>query len=341
MKILAIETSCDETACAVVENGRKIIANTVFSSKEMQAKYGGVYPEMAAREQVRAMIPVLEQTLEKYEKPLTTIKALAVTVGPGLVGSLLVGVETAKTMAWVLNKPVVPVDHVKAHIYANWLEKNKQPEFPAICLVVSGGHTELLLMKNHGKFQLLGQTLDDAAGEAFDKTARLLGLSYPGGPAIERTAVNGNPKAFNFPRGMIGSGNYNFSFSGLKTAVLREVNKLKSNPNFSGLPVGDLAASIQEAIVDVLVKKTLKAIKEYQPKSVLLAGGVAANMHLCRKLRKQIKSSQFKIDLYIPPTFLCTDNAACVASFAYFNYQPLSWKKITVNPSFLSLNMIE
>lgn len=325
MKVLGIETSCDETACAIVENGSKILANVVSSSKELQSKYGGIFPEVAAREQVKVMLPVLRETLEKYRKPIETIDAVAVTLGPGLIGSLLVGVETAKTLAFVLNKPLIPVNHVKAHLYANWLEREKQPELPALCLIVSGGHTELLLMKNHGNFQILGQTLDDAAGEAFDKTARLLGLPYPGGPSIQKEALKGNLHVFAFPRGMIGSKDYNFSFSGLKTAVLREYQKIK---NLTPKTRADLAVSIQEAIIDVLVRKTINAVLQYQPKSILLAGGVVANSRLREKFAFEMKKRKLAIPFFIPPPMLCTDNATYIASSAYFNYKPVHWSKI-------------
>lgn len=319
MKILAIETSCDETAVAIVENGNVILANVVATSKEMQAQYGGIYPEMAAREQVKVMVPVLTQALRVKRKG-ERIDAIAVTVGPGLIGSLLVGVETAKTLAFVLNKPIIPVNHVLAHLYANWLCGEKQPEFPAVCLIVSGGHTELLLMKGHGNFQVLGQTLDDAAGEAFDKTARLIGFPYPGGPAIQKEAEKGNAKAFNFPRGMISSKDFNFSFSGLKTAVLREYKSIKK---LTSQTRADLAASIQEAIVDVLVRKTLKAVEEFKPKSILIAGGVAANSLLRKQFQDKVQTPVF-----IPPPDLCTDNASYIAAYAYFNYKPIHWSKI-------------
>jgi len=360
MIILGIETSCDETSVALVENGTTILSNVVSSSSELQKKYGGVYPEIAAREQAKCMIPVLREALS-VKREAKRIDAIAVTIGPGLIGSLLVGVETAKTLAFVLNKPIVPVNHVLAHLYANWIDKhvtcntkhvtNNLPSFPLIALIVSGGHTDLLLMENHGKFKVLGQTLDDAAGEAFDKTARLLGLPYPGGPEIEKIAKKGNPKAFNFPRGMTGSKDYNFSFSGLKTAVLREVKKLNlfSSPPSSTIHnppariatqsvaggssiIADLAASIQEAIADILVKKTLKAAEEYKPKSILLAGGVAANSRLREKILSKFQISNFKFQIYFPPPNLCTDNAAMIASCAYFNHDPVSWKIIEAKP---------
>lgn len=313
MRILGIETSCDETAAAVVKDGTKILSNVMTSSVELHQKTGGIIPEVAAREQVRCIIPVIEEALT------SKIDVIAVTIGPGLIGSLLVGVETAKTLAYVWKKPIVPVNHLQAHLYANWLE-DKKPRFPTIGLVVSGGHTDLVLMKNHGKLKWLGGTRDDAAGECFDKTARLLGLSYPGGPAIEKTAQKGNSQAFDLPRPMIKQKNFDFSFAGLKTAVSRVTKEQKTK-----IKKEDLAASIQQAIVDVLVEKTVRAAEKYKVKSVLLAGGVAAN----KKLREKMK---LEINLFVPPPKLCTDNATYIAACAYFNYQPISWQKIKANP---------
>lgn len=324
MNILGIETSCDETAIAVVKNGTEILSNVIASSQELQKQYGGVYPEMAARKQAEVIIPVLNSAINKYGSSIETIDCIAVTNRPGLIGSLLIGVEMAKTLGFTLNKPLIPVNHVKAHIYANWLS-GSNPQFTALCLIVSGGHTELVLMKNHGDFTLLGQTQDDAAGEAFDKTARLLGLPYPGGPAIEKEAKNGDPKAYSFPRGMIGSKDYKFSFSGFKTAVLRETKKIET---IDSQTKADLAASIQEAIVDVLVKKTIKAALEYKPKSIVVSGGVAANSRLRGKMKEAIEVNNSSIDLYIPPIKLCTDNGAIIASYAYFNNHPKPWKNI-------------
>jgi len=268
---------------------------------------------VAAREQVRCIIPIIKEALT------SKIDVIAVTIGPGLIGSLLVGIETAKTLAYVWKKPIIPVNHLQAHLYANWLE-GKKPQFPTIGLVVSGGHTDLVLMKDHGKLKWLGGTRDDAAGECFDKTARLLGLGYPGGPAIEKKAQKGNSQAFDLPRPMIKQKNFDFSFAGLKTAVLRVTKKQKTKTKKE-----DLAASIQQAIIDVLVEKTVRAAEKYRVKSVLLAGGVAAN----KKLREKMK---LKINLFVPSPKLCTDNATYIASCAYFNYQPISWQKIKADP---------
>lgn len=318
MRFLGIETSCDETAAAVVEKGTKILSNVVASSVELHQKTGGIIPEVAAREQVKCIIPVVEEALGK-----TKVEALAVTVGPGLIGSLLVGVETAKTLAYIWKKPIVPVNHLQAHLYANWLE-GKKPQFPAIGLVISGGHTDLVLMKNHGQIKWLGGTRDDAAGECFDKTARLLGLPYPGGPEIAKLAEKGNPQAYTLPRPMIEQENLDFSFSGLKTAVINLEKKEKK------IKKANMAAGIQQAIAEVVVAKTMKAAEEYKVKSVLLAGGVAANQQLRKQMQAQIGH---RAKLFVPSPKLCTDNAAYIASNVFFNYQPVSWQKIAANPS--------
>lgn len=327
MKILGIETSCDETAAAVVKKGVKILSQTVASSIELHQKTGGIIPEVAAREQIKCILPVIENTLNKQK-----IDALAVTVGPGLIGSLLVGVETAKTLAYTWQKPIIPVNHLQAHLYANWLE-NKKPLFPALGLVVSGGHTDLVLMKDHGKIKWLGGTRDDAAGECFDKTARVLDLHYPGGPEIAKLAKKGNPQAYDLPRPMIEQKNFDFSFSGLKTAVINLVKKEKE------INQADLAASIQQTIVEVLVAKTFKAAQKYQVKSVLIAGGVAANQQLRQEMETRLAVLNTK--LFIPPPKLCTDNATYIAACAFFNFKPLSWQKIQADPSLNIEEMIK
>jgi N6-L-threonylcarbamoyladenine synthase len=285
MNILAIETSCDETAVAVIIDG-KIKSSIIASQAKLHAKFGGVVPEVAAREHVTAIIPTINLALKKAKVKLTNIDEVAVTQGPGLITSLLVGIETAQALGAALNIPVLPINHMEAHIYANFVGKIRNPKseilkFPALILVVSGGHTMLVLMKKHGDYKILGETVDDAAGEAFDKTAKLLGLGYPGGPALSKLAENGDPKKFNFPRPMINSKDFNFSFSGLKTSVLYEVQSLKA---ISYKLKADLAASIQAAIVESLVSKTERAIKQFKPKTLMLGGGVAAN----RMLRKQM-----------------------------------------------------
>ncbi len=344
MLILGIETSCDETAAAVVENGAKILSNVVATSAEMHAKTGGIIPEQAARQQIKSILPVIDEALIKSGKRNAEIDAIAATVGPGLIGSLLVGVETAKALSFLWEKPLVPVNHLAAHIYANWLgnSEHQTPQFPALALVVSGGHTDLVLMKGHGKLKWIGGTRDDAAGEAFDKTARLLGLPYPGGPAISSEAekylnqsstTNHKPLKL-FPRPLLSENNFDWSFSGLKTSVLRktEILKNKKTKKLSSDNISILAAEIQEAIADVLVEKTLGAVNKFRPKSLLLAGGVAANSRLRAKFKLKIENSKLKIDFYVPPPSLCTDNAAYIAAFANFNYQPVLWNRVGANP---------
>lgn len=326
MIILGIETSCDETAAALVENGLKVLSSVVASSEEIHKKYGGIVPEQAAREQVKCIIPIIQEAIQKGGSKRENIDALAVTIGPGLIGSLLVGVETAKTLSLVWNKPIIPVNHLMAHIYANFIQKKSTIKFPSLCLIVSGGHTELVLMKNHGKFKWIAGTRDDAAGECFDKCARLLGLGYPGGPEIEKAAQKAKQSTIKLPRPMINENNFDFSFSGLKTAVLYRLKKEK--------PINhSWAAEIQEAITDILVEKTLRAAKKFKVKSILIGGGVAANQRLRKKFQSSILDLGPSIKLFIPDKKLCTDNAAVIASAAFFNYQPVPWSKIKPNPS--------
>lgn len=330
MKILGIETSCDETAAAVVEDGARVLSNVVASSASLHVETGGIIPEQAARQQIVSLIPVIDTAMAQAKCQKTDIDSLAVTIGPGLVGSLLVGVETAKTLAYLWKKPIVPVNHLLAHIYANWLSPHPPPRFPALVLVVSGGHTDMVLMKDHGCLWWIGGTRDDAAGEAFDKTARLLGLPYPGGPAIaakaEKCRIASN-KLQIFPRPMISKNNFDFSFSGLKTAVKNTIDNSESTTKDERL-----AAEVQEAIVDVLVTKTIKAVKKYQPRSLLLAGGVAANLRLRQKFKSEMKNLTPKVKFFVPEPRLCTDNAAYIAGCAYFNHSPIAWKKIEANP---------
>lgn len=318
IRILGIETSCDETAAAVVENGRVILSNAVASQVDLHARYGGVFPELASRQHIITIYPIIEQALQEAHMALSDLDAIAVTRGPGLPGSLVVGVNTAKGMSIASGLPLIGVNHLEAHIYSAWLHKVGQPPmpepgFPLIALIVSGGHTELVKVNRHLDYERLGGTLDDAAGESFDKVARLLGLPYPGGPSIEKAAQSGNPQAFQFPRAWL-EDTWDFSFSGLKTAVLREVQRLQG----SGLPlpIEDLAASFQEAVVEVLVGKTLMAAEMAGAKDILVAGGVSANKALRYALKKQ---SDFRI--HIPPLYLCTDNAAMIAGAGYFRYQ--------------------
>lgn len=338
MKILAIETSCDETAAAVVaknhkENYVKVLSNVVASSLLYHAKSGGIIPDIAAREQLKFIIPVVEKAIINGKLKIEDIDAIAVTYGPGLIGSLLIGVETAKTLAYLWKKPIVPVNHLFGHIYANFVQTvNNKPNtvsFPALALLVSGGHTDLLLMKKHGKFRWLGGTRDDAAGEAFDKIGRLLNLPYPAGPIIEALAENGNEKSFNFPRPMIGSKDFDFSFSGLKAAVWRETKKMQ---HFDDKITADICASVQKSIVDVLIRKTLKAAKKYKVKSILLGGGVACNQKLRDKLKLEIENCELKIEIFAPQKSLCTDNAAMIGSYAAFHPKKINWEKIAADP---------
>lgn len=316
-RILAIETSCDETACAVIENGRALLASTVASQMEMHARFGGVYPEVASRQHVLSIIPVVEQTLAQSNISLKDIDAIAVTRGPGLAGSLVVGMNMAKGLALGTSLPLVGVNHLEGHIYSSWIYNAgesvpPEPQFPLMALLVSGGHTELNLMTDHLTYERLGSTLDDAAGEAFDKVARLLGLPYPGGPSIQKAAESGDPTRFKFPRARLDNP-YDFSFSGLKTAVLYEVNHLKKKSKT--LPVEDLAASFQATVVDTLFEKTLQAAREFKAKEILVAGGVSANHALRNAFQTQM---EFKVN--IPAFSLCTDNAAMIAAAGYYRY---------------------
>jgi N6-L-threonylcarbamoyladenine synthase len=316
-RILAIETSCDETACAILENGRTLLSSIVASQMDIHARYGGVFPEVASRQHVLSIIPVVEQTLTQSNLTLKDIDAVAVTRGPGLAGSLVVGMNMAKGIALGMNLPIIGVNHLEGHIYSPWVYNAgdrvpAEPQFPLMALLVSGGHTELNLMTDHLTYKRLGATLDDAAGEAFDKVARLLGLPYPGGPSVQRAAETGDPTRFKFPRAKLDNP-YDFSFSGLKTAVLYEVNDLKKKQ--TTLPVEDLAASFQAAVVDVLFSKTIQAARDHNAKEILIAGGVSANRALREAFQAQ---NEFKV--HIPPFSLCTDNAAMIAAAGYYRY---------------------
>jgi N6-L-threonylcarbamoyladenine synthase len=343
MIILGIETSCDETGAALVERRSDgllyALTNEVTSSLSLHAKTGGIIPENAGREQLKYILPVIKKA--KDEKSWEDIDAIAVTVGPGLIGSLLVGVETARTIAYTLNKPIIPVNHLYGHIFANFIclsskqatQNLKNPrgvdiQFPALALVVSGGHTDLVLMKSYQRITVIGGTRDDAAGEAFDKIGRLLGLPYPAGPLIAKLAEKGNPKTFSLPRPLIGSDDFDFSFSGLKTAVLREVKKINQLNNET---INNICASVQQAIIDVLVRKTLKAAKFYKVKSILLGGGVAANDQLRKQLELYATNLIPFVKILIPQKSLCTDNGAMIAAAGFFA-TPVPWQKITVDP---------
>jgi N6-L-threonylcarbamoyladenine synthase len=313
-RILAIETSCDETAAAVVENGRQILSNIVASQTDLHAQYGGVFPEVASRKHIEVIYAVIEQAMQQAYIGFDDLDAIAVTQGPGLVGSLLVGVNVAKGLALGRNKPLIGINHIEGHIYSLWLtEAAAEIVFPLLTLVVSGGHTELYLMTDHGQYQHLGGTLDDAAGEAFDKVGRLLGLPYPGGPAIDQAATTGNPTAYDFPRAVMDQEyGYDFSFSGLKTAVMRRSRHFEPDR----LPVNDLAASFQAAVVEMLVTKTVQAAEDHGVTAVHLSGGVSANRAL-----RQAMAAALTIPVRYPPPLLCTDNAAMIGAAAYWHWQ--------------------
>ena len=316
-RILGIETSCDETAAAVVENGRVILSNSVASQAELHAEFGGVFPEVASRQHIRTIHPIITSALQQAHLTLSGVDAIAVTRGPGLPGSLVVGMNAAKGLALGTGLPIIGVNHLEAHLYSAWLYRSDQtppeePKFPLLALIVSGGHTELVLMQDHLVYQRLGGTLDDAAGEAFDKIARLLELGYPGGPAIQKAAEDGNPRAFSLPRAWL-EGTWDFSFSGLKTAVLREVRRLET-AGFP-LPVNDLAASFQMAVVNVLVGKTISAAQKFNAKQLLIAGGVSAN-----QLLRNTVEEKSPVPVSIPPVYLCTDNAAMIAGAGYHRF---------------------
>lgn len=336
--ILGIETSCDETAAAVVEDGRTILSNIVASQIDLHRRYGGVFPEMASRQHVLSIVPVIRQALETASVTWSDLSAIAVTYGPGLAGSLLIGVNVAKGLAWGRQLPLIGINHLEGHLYANWLIPPdgvaQEFEFPMVCLIVSGGHTELLLMPEHGEYHRLGGTIDDAAGEAFDKVARILDLGYPGGPAIQAAAEQGKATAFRLPRAWLRD-SYDFSFSGLKTAVLRLVEKYEDKANpvqtsgkrarrlsatdtrtlKSALSVPNLAASFQAAVVDVLAEKTCRAAEAYGAKKIMLSGGVAANSSLREEVEKRAG-----VPVLYPPVSLCSDNAAMIAAAAHWHW---------------------
>lgn len=307
MKILGIETSCDETAAAVVEDGSHILSNKIASQVEIHARYGGIVPEIASRQHILSIIPIVDQALSEAGVNWQDLAAVAVTAGPGLAGSLLVGVNTAKAIAFARNLPLTGINHLEGHIYASWLNYSCI-EFPLLCLIVSGGHSDLVLMKGHGDYVLLGRTRDDAAGEAFDKAARILGLGYPGGPAIERAALKGSDM-LNLPRAWLRESN-DFSFSGIKTALLRIAERGEVSS------VADAAASFQEAVFEVLVNKTISAAEKYRTKSIMLVGGVASNKYLRQKMMRESP-----VEVLIPDPLLCTDNAAMIAACGYFRLQ--------------------
>ncbi len=316
MYILGIETSCDETSAAVLQNGRELRSNIIASQIDLHAKTGGVVPEVASRQHVTQINGVIAEALQEAGIGFGDLSAVAVANRPGLLGALLVGVSAAKALAYALNIPLLAVHHIEAHIYANWLV---EPEitFPVVCLVASGGHSEIFLVRGHGDYEILGRTRDDAAGEAFDKSARLLGLPYPGGVTIDRIAreQHGDPKAVSLPRAQLGPDSLEFSFSGLKTAVLNA----RQDAKFAAVSVPDWAASVQEAIVEVLVTKTLRAARRHRVDHVLLAGGVAANSRLQAAMRQACADAGLR--LTVPPPRLCTDNAAMIACAGFYHLQ--------------------
>ena len=313
--ILAIETSCDETAAAVVKNGREILSNIIFSQIELHKLYGGVVPEIASRKHIEKINQVIEEALSTAKVTLQDIDAIGVTYGPGLVGALLVGVAEAKAISFATGKPLVGVHHIEGHISANYIE-NKELEPPFLCLVVSGGHTHLVLVKAYGEYQIIGKTRDDAAGEAFDKVARAIGLGYPGGPKVDKLSKEGNPEAIAFPRAQIEGCPYDFSFSGLKSAVLNYIN----SQEMKGIEINraDIAASFQKAVVDVLVTRAIAAAKDFGMKQVAIAGGVAANASLRYAMTEACKENG--LSFYYPSPVFCTDNAAMIGSAAYYEY---------------------
>lgn len=322
MKILGIETSCDETAVAIIEDGRHIVSNVVFSQSDMHSTYGGIVPELASREHMLTILPAIDQAMIDSNITYSNLDAVAVTYGPGLAGSLLIGVNSAKGIALGRNLPLVGINHLEGHIYAAWLE-DSDPEaeigFPVICLIASGGHTDLVVMNGHGDYQLVGRTRDDAAGEAFDKGARVLGLGFPGGPAIQSISEKGDSDSEKFPRPNI-KDSLDFSFSGLKTAVLRRAEQKGIYPQPDGRTVNqqqdraNIASGFQSAIVEFIVRRTVQAVKKYNAKGVLLGGGVAANA----LLRKEIKAN-CPVSVVVPRPSLCTDNGAMIGAAAYFH----------------------
>lgn len=345
MIILGIESSCDETSAAIVRDGREVLSNVTQSQIDIHAVYGGVIPEIAARSHIEVILPIVEQAIKNAGVTWQQIDAIAVTYAPGLIGSLLIGALTARTLAIIKNKPLFQIHHVEGHVYANFLVE-PQPEFPMLALIVSGLHSQLVLFEKHGDFKLLGQTQDDAVGEAFDKVARLLGLPYPGGPSIAKAAEQGDPHAYKFPKAKM-KGAYDFSFSGLKTAVLRQVQSICNKPHdFPSSQLAELlkpaqrnniAASFQQTAVETLIDKTVAAYREFSPASVVIAGGAAANQELRRLLKERLP-----ITINYAPMNLCTDNAAMIATLAYYRAQlqdPCDPYTLEVSPSLSMLSI--
>lgn len=323
MNILAIETSCDETACAIVKDGSKVLSNAIYSQIATHQVTGGVVPEVAAREHVVKIIPVITEALQQADLTWKEIDAIAVTKGPGLLSSLIVGTVTASALAEIFNKPLIPVNHIEGHLYAPFLEREEDIQFPILTLTVSGGHNEIVLMRAHGDYEIIGETLDDAAGEAFDKVARMLGLPYPGGPSVSQAAEGGNPQAFSFPRALNKKDNFDFSFSGVKTAVLYAVQNEKSlkgslSPEF----IKNCSASFQEAVCEILCDKFLRAADKYLPTEIQFTGGVSANKRLRELMLQKADKLNITTKINFPKSLkYCTDNAAMIACAAFFRYK--------------------
>lgn len=315
IRILAIESSCDETAAAVVKNGREVLSNVISSQIAIHTLYGGVVPEIASRKHIEKINQVIEEALKEADTTLERIDAIAVTYGPGLVGALLVGVSAAKAISFALEKPLVGVHHIEGHISANYIE-NKELEPPFVCLVVSGGHSHLVAVKDYGEYEIIGRTRDDAAGEAFDKVARAIGLGYPGGPKIDKLSKEGNPEAIHFPRAKVEENEYDFSFSGLKSAVLNYLNSCEMKGET--VNTADVAASFQKAVIDVLVEHSLHAVKEYGCSKFAIAGGVASNSSLRAAFEKECEKQN--IAFFHPSPIFCTDNAAMIGVAGYYEY---------------------
>lgn len=313
--ILAIESSCDETAAAVVKNGREVLSNIISSQIEIHKLYGGVVPEIASRKHIEKINQVIEEALKEADVTLEDIDAIGVTYGPGLVGALLVGVAEAKAISYAAKKPLIGVHHIEGHICANYIE-NKELQPPFACLVVSGGHTHLVVVEDYGKYRIIGKTRDDAAGEAFDKVARAIGLGYPGGPKIDKLSKEGNPQAIKFPKAHVADAVYDFSFSGLKSAVLNYLNGCKMKE--IEINEADVAASFQKAVTDVLVEHAMMAVKEYGFTKLAIAGGVASNSGLREAMEEACKKNN--VQFYHPSPILCTDNAAMIGAAAYYEY---------------------
>lgn len=315
MLTLAIETSCDETSCAVIKDGREVLSNIISSQIEIHRKFGGVVPEIASRKHIESINQIIQEALDKANKTFDDIDVIGVTQGPGLVGALLVGISTAKALAYGLDIPIVGVNHIEGHVCANYIE-HKDLEPPFTCLIVSGGHTYLVQVNSYTDYELIGRTRDDAAGEAFDKVARALGLPYPGGPFIDKLSKSGNKDAINFPRVFLEDKSYDFSFSGLKTAVLNYLNQAKQKDE--EIIIEDVAASFQQAVLDVLVDKSFRLAKERKMDKIVIAGGVAANEGLRTMMIE--RGNKEGIEIFYPSRVLCTDNAAMIGASAYFHY---------------------